>query len=63
MTSLAGHWTSVACIQDTLSSRTALGRVRRASKSILHTKVSCIQSVACVSTRYGLFRGMDSLSA
>ena len=28
---------SAACIQYTLSSRAALGRVRRASKGILHT--------------------------
>ena len=28
---------SVICIHDTLSSRAALGRVRRASKGILHT--------------------------
>ena len=28
----------LCCIQDTLSSRTPLGRVRRASKGILHTR-------------------------
>ena len=30
--------TSKDCIQDTLSSRAVLGRVRRASKGILHTR-------------------------
>ena len=36
---------SPGCIQDTLSSRAALGRVRRASKGILHTSHRVV--VAC----------------
>ena len=33
------------CIQDTLSSRAALGRVRRASKGILHSNCTSVYSV------------------
>ena len=39
------------CIQDTLSSRAALGRVRRASKGILHTRPETVRAeILCVTS-------------
>ena len=53
------------CIQDTLSSRAALGlplgRVRRASKGILHTllHVACLFAHACSRARLFVKRGCN----